>query len=296
MSENAQSLTRALILVPLLSAGLLGVAWIASGGGLTLWGAPLLVICAAASLLVQWAAFVPAALGRNERFFDLIGSLTYLALIALSLGVASTQRALDPRQLVASAMVCLWAARLGSFLFRRVHRAGKDGRFDEIKVNPPRFLVVWTIQALWVFLTALAVLLINTSAAVEPGLTVTDVLGWALWGAGFAIEVAADRQKSAFNAKPENAGRWIDEGLWSRSRHPNYFGEITLWTGLCICGMGVFQGWQWLGLISPLFVALLLTRVSGIPLLDKRALEKWGDDPEYQAYRARTPRLIPRIR
>ena len=114
-----------------------------------------------------------------------------------------------------------------------------------------------------------------------------------MWVLGFAIEVTADRQKSAFNARPENQGRWIDEGLWSRSQHPNYFGEILLWSGIAVCGAGVFVGGQWVGLLSPIFVATLLLKVSGVPLLKKRGQEKWGDNPEYAAYLARTRLLLP---
>ena len=86
----------------------------------------------------------------------------------------------------------------------------------------------------------------------------------------------------------------LDEGIWRWSRHPNYFGEILLWTGVFVAGLQTWSGGQWLAVLSPVFSALLLTRVSGIPMVEKRADERWGDDPEYQAYKARTPVLIPR--
>ena len=119
-------------------------------------------------------------------------------------------------------------------------------------------------------------------------------LGIIVWLAGFAIEVIADQQKSAFKNNPENAGRFITSGLWAWSRHPNYFGEIVLWTGIAIIALPVLSGWRWVMLISPVFVVLLLTRVSGIPLLEARARKRWGEDETFQAYTRDTPVLIPR--
>jgi steroid 5-alpha reductase family enzyme len=101
----------------------------------------------------------------------------------------------------------------------------------------------------------------------------------------------ADRQKSAFRSDPANAGRFISSGLWAWSRHPNYFGEIVLWVGVALIALPVLSGWQHVTLVSPLFVYLLLTRISGIPPLERRAEEKWGDDPAYRAYVERTPVL-----
>ena len=119
-------------------------------------------------------------------------------------------------------------------------------------------------------------------------------VGLAVWAIGFGIEVVADRQKREFRRQPGNRGRFITTGLWAWSRHPNYFGEITLWTGVALLAAPVLSGWQYLTLVSPLFVYLLLTRVSGIPLLEARAEERWGSDPAYRAYRDRTPPLFLR--
>jgi steroid 5-alpha reductase family enzyme len=118
--------------------------------------------------------------------------------------------------------------------------------------------------------------------------------GSLVWAFGFAIEVVADAQKSRFRADPENAGKFIDAGLWAWSRHPNYFGEIVLWIGVAVIALPVLRGWQWVTLISPVFVAVLLTRISGVPILEKRADEKWGGQEDYEAYKERTPVLIPR--
>jgi steroid 5-alpha reductase family enzyme len=120
------------------------------------------------------------------------------------------------------------------------------------------------------------------------------LVGFLLWILGFGIEVIADRQKSKFRADPQNAGKFINTGLWSWSRHPNYFGEILLWIGVAVITIPVLSGWQWLTLISPIFVAILLTRVSGIPILESLADEKWGGQAEYENYKGKTSLLIPK--
>lgn len=280
----------ALLLALILIAAGVGVASLAGSGGIWLGPLPLTGAAALLAFAIQWVAFVPAFLKRTERFYDLTGSLTYLSVVGLVLFGAQPE---GPRPWVLAALVGIWAIRLGSFLFRRVHRAGKDGRFDEIKQSAPRFLMAWTLQGLWVTLTALAALTL-IGAGNRSALGVADLGGYALWVLGFGIEVVADRQKSAFNGNPANAGRFVCTGLWAWSRHPNYLGEILLWTGVFLSGAGIWQGWQWLSLLSPLFVVLLLTRVSGIPLLEKRADEKWGGQADYEAYKARTPVLLLR--
>ncbi len=251
-------------------------------------GMPALAWTGALAFGVQWAAFVPAYLRQTERFYDLTGSLTYLAVVG---ACAASAAAPSASAWLAAAMVSVWAARLGSFLALRVHRDGGDGRFDAIKPSAARFLVAWTLQGLWVFLTSLpAQLLILTS----PPADAWTAAGAALWAFGFGVEVVADRQKSAFRADPQHRGRFIAHGLWAWSRHPNYFGEIVLWTGIFIMGLGTWSGASWLTALSPAFVALLLTRVSGVPLLEARADARWGGDPAYEAYKAKTPTLVPR--
>jgi len=137
-------------------------------------------------------------------------------------------------------------------------------------------------QGLWVFLTLLPVLVVNTTSRNKAPF-VADYVGWAVWLLGFSIEVVSDNQKSAFTAL--KTGKWIDTGLWSYSRHPNYFGEITLWVGQFIVGISVYQGGQWIAVLGPVWVFILLNYITGIPLLEKRADEKWGGNPEYEQYK-----------
>ena len=265
-----------------------GVAWAASCGVTEIMGVPVIIVCASLAFGVQWLAFVPAYLKQTEHFYDLVGSLTYVLVTGFALWAS---RPNDTRSIILGLLVFIWASRLGSFLFRRVRAAGSDPRFDEIKSSASRFLVAWTLQGLWVFLTLCAALAaITTRRPSDFGML--DGLGITVWAIGFAIEVIADRQKSRFRA--DHPGHYIDTGLWSWSRHPNYFGEIVLWIGVALIASSTLQGWQWATMISPVFVYFLLTRVSGVPLLEKRANERWENDESYQRYKANTPVLLPR--
>ena len=262
-----------------------------SQGGSTVGGIPVFALTVGLIFLIQWLAFIPAYFKQTEKFYDLTGSLTYIfvTLIAflLSPGV-------DIRATLLMVLVIIWAGRLGSFLFRRVRKAGKDDRFDDIKPNFFRFLNAWTIQALWITFTSAAALIAITTT-LRKELDFFAAAGLVVWILGFAFEATADAQKSRFNADPQNKGKFINTGLWSRSRHPNYFGEIVLWIGILIITLPVLQGWQWVALISPVFVTLLITRVSGVPLLETKADRKWGGQKEYEAYKKRTPVLLPRL-
>ncbi|GAA1229220.1 steroid 5-alpha reductase family enzyme [Microbacterium phyllosphaerae] len=279
------------IIVALVIGALVALA--GSQGGATLGGIPLFALAVAAAYVIQILAFIPAMILRTERFFDLTGSLTFLA---ISVALVLLTPMPDARSWILAAMVILWAARLGSFLAMRVHKAGSDGRFDEIKGSPVRFLQVWVIQGAWVSITAAAAwIAISTDAGARAPIGWLTVVGIVVWALGLVIEIVADAQKSAFRADPANRHEFIRTGLWSRSRHPNYFGEIVLWVGVFLTAAPVLAGWQWVAILSPLFVILLLTRVSGIPLLEARAEKKWGDRADYIEYRENTPSLIPRL-
>lgn len=282
---------RALVGIPL--ALVLGALLALAGShrGATVGDLPLFALAVLAAFLVQWIAFVPAYRRQTEVFYDLTGSITYVTVTAALLALTPER---DARAVLLAALVVVWALRLGPFLFRRIRRAGRDDRFDEIKPSFPRFLLVWTVQGLWVTFTAMAAW-IGITSGVRRELDALAVVGVVAWVVGFALEATADAQKSRFRADPANAGRFITTGLWSRSRHPNYAGEILLWLGVALVAAGALTGWQWVALASPLFVALLITRVSGVPLLEKEAEARWGGQPDYEEYVRTTPALVPRL-
>lgn len=256
-------------------------------------------ILALYAMAVQWIVFIHAGgvFGneRTEKYYDLTGSLTYLTTLALS--VYFVKGKLTARQIVLCLFVTVWASRLGWFLFTRIHSSnGVDDRFTVIKKSTSRFLMAWTMQGMWVFITILPVLILN-QATEKRNFGVLDYVGIPLWVVGFSFEVIADFQKSAFRKVAENKERWISSGLWSISRHPNYFGEILLWIGIALSafgGLGMRPRAAFV-FLSPVFVALLLIFVSGIPLLEQKADKKFGDNDLYRKYKETTPVLVPFI-
>ena len=261
-----------------------------SDGSSKVGAVPAVVLCAGAAFAINWLAFVPSYLKRTEHYFDLVGSLTHLTLIFVAL-VGSSD--LDLRATVVSILVGVWAVRLGSFLFLRARKAGGDGRFDNIKHHPGTFFSWWSLQALWVLVTGSCSLAVITSMERQSFGWFAGV-GVALWGIGFVMEIVADRQKTQFRSQSKNTSSFIHSGLWAWSRHPNYFGEILLWIGIAVVAIPLLSGWRWVALISPIFVFVLLTRISGIPILERRANERWGDDPIYREYLQSTPILLLR--
>jgi len=243
------------------------------------------------SVGVQWVGCALAVLFKTEKFYDLTGSATFILLSHISYESSIMSR----RQTVQSWMVLAWACRLGSFLFLRIMKDGEDKRFKKAKEDPSVMFKFWTIQGIWVFVTLLPTLILNSERR-NPPLGARDYIGWGIWTVGFIFEVVADTQKTFFRNDPLNKGKFISTGLWSISRHPNYFGEISLWFGLYISSSSVFAGAQYLSVLSPLAVMLLITKVSGIPLLEVAGLKKWGDNPEYIQYIQNTPSLIPFIK
>ena len=272
-SKSALGIVASLIIaVLILTAG--------SQGSVSFGGYPLFALCGSIGFALHWALFIPSYAFKTEHYFDLTGSLSYITTVAAAIVFNPS---LDLRDLIICAMITVWALRLGSFLFLRIKKDGQDKRFIVMKTKFTWFLMTWTIGGLWVLVTmaaGLAALTSNTTA--ELGLV--SYLGIALWLFGFVVEVTADNQKTGFRENPDNRDRFITTGVWSWSQHPNYFGEITLWFGMALVALPVLSGWQLATLISPIFVYFLLTKVSGIPLLDRLAKQKWGSDSDYLRY------------
>ncbi|KAL8908060.1 MAG: hypothetical protein Q9207_001039 [Kuettlingeria erythrocarpa] len=297
---------------------------------------------------IQGLAAIPSVLAQTERFYDLSGSLTYISCTALSLylptirarAAAAAVGAAKPawpnilaalagngglnwRQVALSAAVCIWATRLGTFLFSRITADnGTDSRFDNIRTSSPKFLGAFFAQATWVSLCLLPVIALNSLPAtllstLPAAIGLTDILGLLLFLGGFSFEVTADRQKNQWVQEKKfkkHHEEFLTRGLWSKSRHPNYFGEVTLWTGIATLAGGVLVsnvGQVGMGLaangvvgkvvalamagVSPAFVALLLFKVSGIPLSENKYDKRYGDRKDYQEWKKNTPMFFPKL-
>ena len=261
-----------------------------SSSGVDASGVRLFAICGLIAFAVQWICFIPSWFLHSERFFDLVGSATYLTVAVVSLLAIPK---IDTRSVLLGLMICLWGLRLGTFLFARVQAVGHDARFDLIKHKFAWFLMTWTVQGLWVLITSSAALAAITSSK-RSDFGIIGIIGIILWLTGFVIEIVADEQKRKFKLDPSKQNSFITDGLWGWSQHPNYFGEIVLWIGVSLVALPGLSSWQYFTLISPVFVFILLTRISGLPMLNSAARKRWGDDPEFMAYKKSTPVLIPR--
>ena len=275
------------IFISILLAGLVAIG--IDQGSVNISGISLIYFCCAFIFLAQWLVFIPSYIFETEHYFDLTGSLTYVSVTLLAILFTVD---ISLRDILLALFVWIWALRLGSFLFVRVKKAGSDGRFDLMKKDFWWFLMTWTIQGLWVFLT-LAMALAAITSESKMAIDIFAVVGTLIWIFGFSIEVVADQQKTNFKDDPANKDSFITVGLWSWSRHPNYFGEMVLWIGIAVIAFPVLIGWQLVALISPIFVIFLLTRISGITMLESRGYKKWKDDPAYIDYLERTSVLVP---
>tara|TARA_B100000427_G_scaffold154716_1_gene128680 strand:+ start:3985 stop:4869 length:885 start_codon:yes stop_codon:yes gene_type:complete len=279
-----------------LSVGMV-IGYLGSSGSLIFNGHPLFILCALIPFIIHWTIFIPSMINQTEHYFDLMGSISYVTTCIVALYLVSFSGNLTLRSVIISFLIIIWAIRLGTFLFLRVKREGRDNRFNVMKTKFWWFLFTWTLGGLWVFVTMCAGL-----AAITSGKTVDffthplDFIGLALWIIGFVVEVIADMQKTKFRSDPENAKNFINVGLWKRSRHPNYFGEISLWLGITLIALPVLSGLQLITLISPIFVYVLLTKISGVSMQEARAKKKWENNLEYQEYLKNTPMLFPKLK
>ena len=242
----------------------------------------------AVSLALNGAFFAVAAVRKTDVVTDLSYSLTF-ALLAVVLPFTGAR---EPVQIVASLLVLVWAVRLGAYLFRRILRMKVDHRFDEMRDKPLRFARFWFLQAITVAVVMLPATYLLASDD-PPGFGPWAIAGACVWLVGLVIEAVADAQKSAFRTRDENRGRFVASGLWRYSRHPNYFGEMLVWWGLFVYVVPVLHGAAFAVVAGPVFLTLLLLFVSGIPLLERSADEKYGSNPAYRDYQRRTSILVP---
>ena len=246
------------------------------------------------AFLIQWVAFIPAYLFQTEKFYDLTGSLTYLTVIWFVYLSSNQVGEVNFQNLIVTVLISIWAIRLGSFLFSRIHKDGEDKRFRSIKTSPSQFFMTWTLQGMWVSICSMCAI---TGISSSEGLVLNPLfyLGFILFLIGFSIEVIADHQKTVFRAIKENKDKFISTGLWSKSQHPNYFGEILLWSSVAIMSFSSLSGTQYLTMISPIFTYVLLVYISGVRMLEDMGNKKWGHLEEYKQYKQNTPVLYIKL-
>ena len=244
--------------------------------------------------VIHWIAYIPAYLFQTEKFYDLTGSVTYLSVVWFVFLSTYQSISLNFGNLILVLLISIWTIRLGLFLFMRIHKAGEDKRFRTIKTSASQFFMTFTISGLWVTLCSMCALVAISSpeGLVMNALTYVGII---LFIIGFGIEIVADNQKTAFRSIEANKDSFITSGLWSKSRHPNYFGEVLLWFAIAVISFSSLEGLQLITLISPIFTYILLVYVSGVRMLEDMNDKKWVDDENYKSYKENTPMLFPKL-
>ena len=244
--------------------------------------------------VIHWIAYIPAYLFQTEKFYDLTGSVTYLSVVWFVFLSTYQSISLNFGNLILVLLISIWTIRLGLFLFMRIHKAGEDKRFRTIKTSASQFFMTFTLSGLWVTLCSMCALVAISSpeGLVMNALTYVGII---LFIIGFGIEIVADNQKTAFRSIEANKDSFITSGLWSKSRHPNYFGEVLLWFAIAVISYSSLEGLQLITLISPVFTYILLVYVSGVRMLEDMNDKKWADDEQYKSYKKNTPMLFPKL-
>ena len=239
--------------------------------------------------LIHLLVFIPSYYYQTEKFFDLTGTVSYVSSVLFIFFKSNTVESINLGSLVLSTLIIIWSLRLGTFLFLRIKKAGKDRRFNQIKKSFSWFFMTFSISGMWVTICSICALTGVANGIIFSSIT---IIGIVIFLIGFTIEIIADSQKTKFRAKDGNKDKFISSGLWKYSRHPNYLGEIILWLGISLISLSSLEGFQYVTLISPIFTYLLLVNVSGINLLEKSGDKKWGKLESYKKYKEKTPRLI----
>lgn len=195
------------------------------------------------------------------------------------------------RGLVVNILVSIWGFRLAWHIHSRNKGKAEDYRYLAWRKEwgawfyPRSYVQVYLLQGALLFLIVLPVLLIHTNTGGALG--VLDVVGIAVWMFGFYFEVVGDAQLARFITNPANKGKLMQGGLWSYTRHPNYFGEVTQWWGLWLIALSVPGGL--LSIVGPLTITFLILKVSGVPLLEK----KMEENPEFAEYKRKVSMFFP---
>ena len=232
--------------------------------------------------------FFAAIIKRRNDLADIAWGLGFLLVGVVEL----TQNETSSRSFLVVGLIALWALRLSSYIGSRSIGKPEDARYQEMRSGWGANWILHTyVKVFWLQGCLLFAISqpIRTALRVETlELSWIDALAVVSAMTGFIIETLADYQKNAFKKIPKNRGKICDVGLWSKSRHPNYFGEIIFWVGIATFSMNTPQEF-WLVWLSPALLATLLLKVSGVPLVEKR----YAGNAAYEAYKQRTRLLLP---
>ncbi len=236
-------------------------------------------------------AFLLGQLLHNNSIVDPLWGLGFVAVAWYTIANAEI---LSLNHIVITSLVTIWGCRLTFHIFRRNKGKGEDWRYEEWRKLWGKWAVirayvsVYLTQAIFMFIIALPIIYVNSHDVSTLGFYLLSA-GLTIWVIGYFFESVGDRELRDFRANPKNKGKVMSSGLWRYTRHPNYFGEATMWWGVWIISMASLP-FQWGLVISPATITFLLVKISGIPLLERKMMK----DKMYRTYAARTSIFIPR--
>ena len=231
--------------------------------------------------------FIIAMIKKDNSIVDVFWGIGFIV-IALYAVVQSGET--DIRKMIVTLFVLLWGMRLSYHIMMRNMGKGEDFRYKAWRDTWKYFFVrsffqIFMLQGFFMLIISLPAWYVGFNTGGPLG--IWDTLGMIVFGVGFFFEAVGDHQLDTFKKNPANQGKLMTTGLWSLTRHPNYFGESLVWLGLSFYALNLPHGWY--TLLSPLVIILLLRYVSGVPMLEK----KYQGRPDWEEYRAKTAPLIP---
>jgi steroid 5-alpha reductase family enzyme len=228
---------------------------------------------------------------QTDKLTDITYSVSFFSLAVFAFIIGSGWESLG--KIWITALIVLWAIRLGWYLLDRVTQLGKDERFDQIRVNKKRFFRFFFLQGFASWIVSLPALIRLNVPNPDGSLVLVEIIGIAIAAAGLYLETASDYSKSKFKKQPGNKSKLYTEGWYKYIRYPNYLGESIFWIGIFVASVPYLNGLQYLSVLGTIFIIYLLVFVSGIPFLEKGRAKRLKGDPSYQEYLARTKKIIP---
>lgn len=251
----------------------------------------LLVLTALVTFGFQILFFITMYLSRLDSLLIFAGSINLMILAVLTFTLGG---AYEARQIVLTTCVLAWGTRMFLFFMFRAILSWRDRSTEDKVGNIYKLLFFRALRAIFVWCVALPVTITNSKSSEDVSVPSTlDYVGWGLFTFGFLFEAIADIQKVMFRQLPESVDHWTDVGVWTWSRHPDFFGEILVWLGIYISSLVDFEGLEHVAFISPLFMILFIAFVSGIPDLELAANRHHGHKDDYHVYKSRTSILLP---
>ncbi|MFO7252964.1 MAG: DUF1295 domain-containing protein [Actinomycetes bacterium] len=253
-----------------------------------------LAATAAVVALVMLATLGVALRLRRHSVIDTVWGLGFVIVAAVSFFLSGLQgEGVTARRALVLALTAVWGLRLAWHIGRRARGRGEDPRYAALLRRCAGPVVPFTLRTIyWPQGRTMWVVSLPVQVAMyqNASLGVITVLGVAVWTTGFLFEAVGDHQLARFTADPANRGKVLDRGLWAWTRHPNYFGDATVWWGMFLLACS-----HWSGLptvVGPILMTHMLVNRTGKALLERRLARTRG--PEYAAYAERTSGFLPR--